>query len=134
MDREAALKEIKKKAGELEEFLMNDISINASLKKKKAVDIVDPNFENTKITAVVSTCQFLVQWCAEEIAKCKAKRKEERKKENELFAETAKKLEEERKKEEERLDEMGSDEVYEEEKITTLDDEYRDRGLHRGMF
>jgi len=116
MDREAALKEIRGKAGELEDLLMNDISINASLKKKKAVHIVDPNFENTKITAVVNACQFLIQWCAEEIAKDKAKR------------------EEERKKEEQRLDEMGMDEVYEEEKITTLDDELQDRGLHRGLF
>lgn len=121
MTRENALREIREKTGELEGFLMNDISIGS--KEDKPVNTVDPSFENEKITAVVNACQFLVKWCAEEIAKCKAKREEEEKK-----------AEEERKKEEERLDEMGSDEVYEKEVILTLDDELRDRGLSRADF
>ncbi len=128
MTREKALREIREKTGELEDFLMNDISIGATVVatgklKTEAVNTVDPNFENEKINDVVNACQFLVKWCAEEIAKCKAKREEEEKK-----------AEEERKKEEERLDEMGMDEVYEEEVILTLDDELRDRGLSRADF
>ena len=100
MDREAARREIREKAGELEDFLEADISIGPK-KNKKAVDVIDPFWTNTEIKNVVNAIQFLMAWCTHQI-----------------IAENA----------------PYSDEVFEEEKITTLDDEYRDRGLHRGMF
>lgn len=94
MTREDALRKIREKAGELEDFLQGD-------EGEKTPGIADPTNANEELRACISGLQALIQWCAGEIAEI----------ENEKVA----------------------DEVYDEEKVWTLDEELMDRGLSRGM-
>lgn len=104
MTRLEALEITRKKAGTLEDFLQGD-------GEDKAVNIIDPRCGNEVISSAVDGLQKLIKWTAEEI-------RLEALKEDDLN----------------NPDLYSNDEVFEEEKITTLDDELRDRGLTRGMF
>ena len=75
-------------------------------KDDKTVNIIDPSVSVEEITRCVDGCQDLIKWAKEE-------RKREFLSDPDLY---------------------GNDETFEEEAITTLDDQLMDRGLSRGMF
>ena len=75
-------------------------------KGDKTVLVVDPYFSNEIINNAADGLQKLIQWASEET-------KQEELKQDDLH---------------------GNDEIFEEEKIITLDDELADRGLARGMY
>lgn len=73
----------------------------------QSVNVIDPFCSNEKIGGFVKEVQNFYFWVCDELRKEKEVR--------EIF-------------------EAQSDEIFEKEVITTLDDELKDRGLRRGMF